>query len=289
MKSVSLNTVLSLLKYKVSIAVTFTAITGYVIYTRSFDFRIFFLIFGMFTLAGGSSALNEYQERNYDAIMPRTKDRPIPTGKVTALQGLFISIFFIVTGLFILYFSFGIVPALLGAFNVLWYNLLYTNLKRITAFAVVPGSLVGAVPALIGWTAAGGYFLESTIVFIAFFLFIWQVPHFWLLMLKYGKEYESAGFPTINNVINPVNLKRIIFSWIVATSSVSIMIPLFLINISFPFFILIFILNVLFIVIFTRLSFGKTAELNLMKSFISINVYMLLFMVLLIIFHLLPL
>lgn len=289
MKSVSLNTVLSLLKYKVSIAVTFTAITGYVIYTRSFDFRIFFLIFGMFTLAGGSSALNEYQERNYDAIMPRTKDRPIPTGKVTALQGLFISIFFIVTGLFILYFSFGIVPALLGAFNVLWYNLLYTNLKRITAFAVVPGSLVGAVPALIGWTAAGGYFLESTIVFIAFFLFIWQVPHFWLLMLKYGKEYESAGFPTINNVINPVNLKRIIFSWIVATSSVSIMIPLFLVNISLPFFIFIFILNVLFIVIFTRLSFGKTAELNLMKSFISINVYMLLFMVLLIIFHLLPL
>lgn len=289
MKSVSLNTVLSLLKYKVSIAVTFTAITGYVIYTRSLDFRIFFLIFGMFTLAGGSSALNEYQERNYDAIMPRTKDRPIPTGKVTALQGLFISIFFIVTGLFILYFSFGIVPALLGAFNMLWYNLLYTNLKRITAFAVVPGSLVGAVPALIGWTAAGGYFLESTIVFIAFFLFIWQVPHFWLLMLKYGKEYESAGFPTINNVINPVNLKRIIFSWIVATSSVSIMIPLFLVNISLPFFILIFILNVLFIVIFTRLSFGKTAELNLMKSFISINVYMLLFMVLLIIFHLLPL
>ena len=289
MKSVSLNTVLSLLKYKVSIAVTFTAITGYVIYTRSFDFRIFFLIFGMFTLAGGSSALNEYQERNYDAIMPRTKDRPIPTGKVTALQGLFISIFFIVTGLFILYFSFGIVPALLGAFNVLWYNLLYTNLKRITAFAVVPGSLVGAVPALIGWTAAGGYFLESTIVFIAFFLFIWQVPHFWLLMLKYGKEYESAGFPTINNVINPVNLKRIIFSWIVATSSVSIMIPLFLVNISLPFFIFIFILNVLFIVIFTRLSFGKTAELNLMKSFISINVYMLLFMILLIIFHLLPL
>lgn len=289
MKSVSLNTVLSLLKYKVSIAVTFTAITGYVIYTRSLDFRIFFLIFGMFTLAGGSSALNEYQERNYDAIMPRTKDRPIPTGKVTALQGLFISIFFIVTGLFILYFSFGIVPALLGAFNMLWYNLLYTNLKRITAFAVVPGSLVGAVPALIGWTAAGGYFLESTIVFIAFFLFIWQVPHFWLLMLKYGKEYESAGFPTINNVINPVNLKRIIFSWIVATSSVSIMIPLFLVNISLPFFILIFILNVLFIAIFTRLSFGKTAELNLMKSFISINVYMLLFMVLLIIFHLLPL
>jgi len=285
MKSVSLNTVLSLLKYKVSIAVTFTAITGYVIYTRSFDLRIFLLIIGVFSLAGGSSSLNEYQERNYDAIMPRTKDRPIPTGKVTPLQAFFISFFFIAIGLFVLYLSFGIVPALFGAFNVFWYNLVYTNLKRITAFAVVPGSLVGAVPAFIGWTAAGGYYLESTIVFIAFFLFIWQVPHFWLLMLKYGKEYEAAGFPIINNVITPVNLKRIIFTWIVATASVSIMIPLFLVNVSFPFFIFIFILNVLFIGIFTKLTFGKTAELNFRKSFISINVYMMLFMVMLIIFH----
>jgi protoheme IX farnesyltransferase len=185
-----------------------------------------------------------------------------------------------------LYFFFGIVPALLGLFNIFWYNLLYTNLKRITPFAVVPGSLTGAVPIFIGWTAAGGNLLDSTVVFIGFFIFIWQIPHFWLLMLKYGDEYEVAGFPTINQSINPQNLKRIIFSWIIATSASSIMVPLFLVNISMVFFIIIFALNILFVLTFAKLSFGKVADLNLKKSFISINIYMILFMIMLVIFHL---
>jgi heme o synthase len=180
------------------------------------------------------------------------------------------------------------VPALLGLFNIFWYNLVYTNLKRYTPFAVVPGSLVGAVPVLIGWTAGGGLLFESTIVFIAFFLFIWQIPHFWLLMLKYGHEYEQAGFPTINQSISPVSLRMIIFSWVIATSAFSVAIPLFLSNISLPFFLVIFVLNILFVSIFARLSFGKVAKLNLTKSFISINVYMILFMILLIIHHLIP-
>jgi len=180
---------------------------------------------------------------------------------------------------------FGWIPALLGLFNIFWYNLLYTNLKRVTSFAVVPGSLVGAVPVFIGWTAAGGELFNSTIVFIGFFLFIWQIPHFWLLMLKYGKEYERAGFPTINQAFNPKSLRNIIFMWLVATSFVSITIPLFLVELSVPFFILIFVLNLSFIGIFAKLSFGEAAELNFKKSFIGINIYMMLFMILLIAFH----
>ncbi|MDR3652117.1 MAG: protoheme IX farnesyltransferase [Paludibacter sp.] len=286
MKSISLNTLLVLVKHKVSVAVTFTAITGYLIYTGSFDFRILFLVIGVYMLAGGSSALNEFQERKYDALMPRTKDRPIPSGKMSSLQALIVSILFIITGSFVLYINFGIIPASLGLFNVIWYNLIYTNLKRITAFAVVPGSLVGAVPAFIGWTAAGGYLFESTIVFIAFFMFIWQIPHFWLLMLKYGKEYEAAGFPTINQSVSKVNLRIIIFSWVIATSFSSLIIPLFLVNLSWLFFSAVFVLNILFVGVFTKLAFGDIAEINFKKSFISINVYMLLFMVMLIIYHL---
>jgi len=286
MKTVSLNTILTLIKFKVSLAVTFTAITGYMVFKGGFDLHIFVLASGVFILAGGSSALNEVQESNYDAKMSRTKHRPIPSGELSSQQALIISVLFILSGIFLLYVSFGIVPALLGAFNIVWYNLFYTNLKRITPFAVVPGSLVGAVPVLIGWSAAGGYLFESTIVFIAFFLFIWQIPHFWLLMLKYGDEYEQAGFPTINQSISPDSLKRIIFSWVLATSAFSITIPLFLRNISIPFFLLIFVMNIVFVLVFTKLSFGKVADLNLKKSFISINVYMLLFMILLILFNL---
>jgi protoheme IX farnesyltransferase len=286
MNLTTLKTLLSLLKYKVSLAVTFTAITGYIVYTGSFDFQIIKLMLGVFILAGGSSGLNEYQEYKYDAKMLRTMHRPIPSGLISPHNARSVSIIFIFTGILSLYISFGSIPAILGLFNVVWYNLFYTNLKRITPYAVVPGSLVGAVPVLMGWTAGGGYIFESGIVFIAFFLFIWQIPHFWLLMLKYGSDYEQAGFPTINQSIEPKSLKKIIFSWVMATSAFSISIPLFLRNISMPFFLLIFVLNMLFIIVFAKLSFGKVADLNLKRSFVSINVYMILFLVLMMLHHL---
>lgn len=281
----NLQLILALIKYKVSIAVTFTAITGYVVYTGHFDFQIITLVLGVFLLAGGSSALNECQESKYDAKMPRTMNRPIPTGKISLANAVVVSVMFCLAGLFVLYYNFGAITAALGLLNLVWYNLIYTYLKRVSSFAVVPGSLVGAIPAFMGWTAAGGYVFQPTIIFIAFFLFIWQIPHFWLLMIKYGKEYEEAGFKTINQAVNSGNLKMIIFAWVVATSFSSIIVPLFLVNISLPFFLVIFGLNLAFIAIFTKLSFGNVAELNFRKSFISINIYMMLFMLMLIIFH----
>jgi len=281
-----LHSIPALIKYKVSIAVTFTAITGYIVFTGRFDFHIINLVLGVFFLASGSSALNECQESEYDAKMPRTMKRPIPTGKLSLTEAIIISTIFCLVGLSILYFSFGTVTALLGVINLVWYNLIYTYLKRVSSFAVVPGSLVGAIPAFMGWTAGGGYVFEPTIIFIAFYLFIWQIPHFWLLMLKYGKEYEEAGFKTINQAVTAGNLKLIIFAWVIATSFSSIIVPLFLVNISLPFFLLIFALNIGFIAIFTKLSFGKVAELNFRKSFVSINLYMMIFMIMLIAFHL---
>ena len=286
MKIISLNSFLTLIKYKVSLAVTFTATTGYLVYTGYFDVKVFNLIAAVFILAGGSGALNQYQERKYDQLMDRTKFRPIPSKKISPHSALLISVLFILGGLIYLYFAFGKVPSLLGLFNIVWYNVLYTNLKRITPFAVVPGSLVGAIPVLIGWTAAGGFVFERSIVFIAFFLFIWQIPHFWLLMMKYGDQYEKAGFPTINQSIHVTGLKKIIFSWVLATSAFSIAIPLFLTEISWPFFIIVFLLNIAFVTVFAILSFGKESVVSLKNSFISINVYMILFMGLLILFHL---
>ncbi len=282
---INLNTIPALIKYKVSIAVTFTAITGYIVFTRTLDINILALILGVFLLASGSSALNEFQESEFDAKMQRTKNRPIPSGTLSPLNALIISVIFILSGLAVLYCFFSLTTVLLGIFNVLWYNLIYTYLKRITAFAVVPGSLVGAIPAFIGWTAAGGYVFNTTIVFIAFFMFIWQIPHFWLLMVKYGKQYEQAGFPTINQTMSPEGLKTIILVWIIATSVSSVMVPLFLQEISVIFFIAIFVLNISFVAIFIKLSFGKIAEINFKQSFISINIYMMLFMLMLIVFH----
>ena len=286
MKKISLKTILALIKFRVSIAVTFTAITTYIVYAETVDFKILWVVLGVFLLASGASALNEYQEHKYDALMKRTQNRPIPSGDLSPLQALIISWMFIIGGAAVLYFAFNTVTALLGLFNILWYNGIYTSLKRITAFAVVPGSLVGAIPAFIGWTAAGGYVFDSTIVFISFYLFIWQVPHFWLLMLKYGSEYEQAGFPTINTAVKPQSLNKIIFTWVLGTAFSSIIIPLFLVNISLPFFLLVFVLNLSFIFLFIKLAFGKEQTINFRKSFIGINVYMMVFMIMLIAFHL---
>jgi protoheme IX farnesyltransferase len=252
-----------------------------------FNLHIIFLAIGVFLLAGGAGALNQVKERRYDARMERTRHRPIPSGKISAGKALTVAILFIICGALVLYFFFGLITAALGLFNIFWYNLLYTNLKKVTAFAVVPGSLTGAVPALMGWTAAGGSVLDSTIIFIAFFLFIWQVPHFWLLMLKYGKEYEEAGFPTINRSVSPANLRLIVFAWIIATSASSMMVPFFISDISIVLFASIFILNILFVATFIKLSFGKSAVVNLRSSFLSLNIYMLLFMVIMAVYHLL--
>ena len=281
-----LKSIAVLVKYKVSLSVTFTAVVGSIFYTGSFDRQILILGLGVFILAGGSSALNEFHESKYDAQMARTKHRPIPSGDLSARNALLISILFILTGLFLLYSFFGMVTASLGLFNILWYNLFYTNLKRYTPFAVVPGSLTGAIPVLMGWTAVGGNVFDTAILFVAFFLFIWQIPHFWLLMLKYGKEYEEAGFPTINQAVSPANLKVIIFSWVIATSIASIMVPLVMVNSSGMFFLGIFVLNLLFIGIYAKLSFGIVAELNFKRSFMSINIYMFFFMIMLIVYRL---
>ncbi len=287
MKIISLNTVSELIKYKVSLAVCFTAAAGYIISSASIDVNLINLSIGIFILAGGSSALNEYQERNFDAKMKRTRYRPIPSARISPEQALFLAILLILIGLTVLYFSFGFITFLLGLFNVIWYNLFYTNLKKVTAFAVVPGSLTGALPVLIGWAASQANILETKIIFIAFFLFIWQIPHFWLLILKYGNEYAEAGFPTIKQNLDNKKIRKIIFSWVIATSLSSLLIPLFDVSISAFYFLIIFILNLLFVGIFIKLSFGNITDFKLRKSFISINVYMIMFMIVITLYHLL--
>ncbi len=287
MVNISLRTVIKLMKLKVSVAVTFTAIAGYIIHSHSISFDIIYLIAGVLLFASGSSALNQVQESPYDAIMPRTLMRPIPTGLLSRQHGFILSLFFILSGSAILYFAFDAITMLLGLFNVLWYNGIYTPLKRISAFAVVPGSLVGAVPAYIGWAAAGGSIYDTTILFIGLFLFIWQVPHFWLLMLKYGEEYKLAGFKTVTSTFSSITLPKIIFAWVISTSFSSIIVPLFLDTLSLWFFIVIFILNLMFISLFIQMVFKTEEPIPFKRSFIGINIYMMVFMLLLIVFHLL--
>ena len=270
----------------VSLAVSFSAATGYLVARSSIDLDILWLILGVVLLGGGASALNQFQEKDTDALMSRTKNRPIPSGKISATNGLLISIFLCVSGFLILYFSSGLVPASLGALNLIWYNGFYTYLKKKTAFAVVPGSLTGVTPLLIGWSAAETSLFHPVIIFISFFMYMWQIPHFWLLHIKYATDYEKAGLGVLHRLFSNNQIKRIVFIWIVATSFTSLLLPYFEIIKSGYLSVILVIVNVVLLISFYRIMILNKYAFEYKKAFIEINAFMLIVMLLLILDYL---
>jgi protoheme IX farnesyltransferase len=218
---------LELIKVKITAFVTVTTAFGYIAAGGKVDGAMIPVLFGVLLLAFGSAALNHYQEKDFDSKMNRTKSRPIPSGRISPVNVLKISLILVLTGSAILIFTNGFLVAGLGWLNLFWYNFVYTLLKRKSAFAIVPGSLVGAIPPAIGWAAAGSSLSDPQIIIISFFFFIWQIPHFWLLLLVMDRDYLQAGFPTLTQIFNHDQLSRITFIWIIATAVTGLMIPLF--------------------------------------------------------------
>jgi len=218
---------LTLMKVRITVATAITTGAGHVIATGRFAPEIWLPLLGTFLLASGSSALNQCQEAAIDARMPRTRNRPLPAGRFSPRAGLFISGLLILFGFYFLAsVELNTMTLLgLGAFAVLWYNGVYAMLKRVTAFAAVPGALVGAVPPMIGWVAAGGELGAPLIVLLAAFYFVWQIPHFWLLLLMQGDEYEAAGLPVLTAIFSPRQLQRITFMWVLATAAAGLVLP----------------------------------------------------------------
>ena len=199
---------------------------GYIAASNILDSDFIFLLIGVLLLACGSAALNHYQERKTDALMTRTKNRPIPSGKINPTTALEISFFLILSGIILIAIAGNLISALFGIINLIWYNAIYTPLKKKTPFAIIPGSLVGAIPPIIGWTAAGGELIHPQIFMTAFFFFIWQIPHFWLLLLVLDEDYKKAGMPTLTNLFSKEQLARITFIWIMATAISSLFLPM---------------------------------------------------------------
>ncbi len=216
-----------LIKIRITVFVTVTTAFGYIAAVGHINFQIIPVLLGVLFLAFGSASFNHYQEKDFDGKMDRTKSRPIPSGRISSFSALYISIIFVLSGSLILFFGSNLLSLGLGLLNLVWYNFIYTLLKRRSAFAIVPGSLVGAIPPMIGWVGAGGPIFDPQIIVIAFFFFIWQIPHFWLLLLVLDKDYRQAGFPTLTQVFSREQLSRITFVWIIATAVTGLMIPLY--------------------------------------------------------------
>ncbi|MBK6347859.1 MAG: protoheme IX farnesyltransferase [Bacteroidales bacterium] len=268
-------------KFSISLPVGLTTFTGYLLANRGFDIESVFPVAGVFLLASAASALNQVQEHKIDLQMPRTRNRPIPSGRISLTGAWVFILIFSVSGLFILYHFSGLMPFILGIVNFIWYNGIYTPLKRTTAFAVVPGSVVGALPPLIGWVAAGGSMTDQVAVALGFFFFIGQIPHFWLLLLRFGHEYEMAGLQSLTTRLNNIQIRRLTFVWIVATATTAFMLPGFYrFNYTAIVYIL-WILSVLLVVKFTGLIRSYREDVEFRSSFLLINVYYFFVMVLL--------
>jgi len=212
-----LSSLVELCKLKITVAVTITTVAGYALGAARIDSAIILPTFGLFLVACGSAALNHWQERDTDARMDRTRERPIPSGRISALQAACFAFFLVISGAMILYFQSGLTASLLSLLAMIWYNGFYTPLKKVSAYAVVPGGLIGSIPPMVGWVAAGRGVLDLEILAFAFFIFLWQVPHFWLLSMFLGQDYEKGGFPCISNLFSEAQMRRIIYSWSVAT------------------------------------------------------------------------
>lgn len=177
-------------------------------------------------LCAGCGVLNQVQERDLDARMQRTAERPLASGRLRPRGGLLLALGFLgvgLTGLGVV----GAVPFLLGAVAVFWYNGVYTPLKRRTALAVLPGAFCGAFPPLIGWTAAGSPPGHYVIVLLCGLLVLWQIPHFLLFVSRHRQDYLQAGLPVFSANIPAVHLRRILILWLAAVSIAALLLPAF--------------------------------------------------------------
>lgn len=218
---------LKLTKFPIILLSTLSAATGYILTGAVLDLKFPLFLISLMTLAAGSAALNQVQDREFDAKMERTNNRPIPGGDISANSAFLISSILLISGSLSLLFSFNTTTFFLGILTVLLYNGIYTYLKRVTPYAVLPGALIGALPPAIGWTASGGDYTSITLIGLMFFFYLWQVPHFWLLLGIRSDEYSEAGYPVITKMFSMETFSRIIFIWISAVLCTGIFLPMF--------------------------------------------------------------
>lgn len=199
------NTLISdlkqLTKVGLSMSVVFSSIAGYLLAADVIEFYILLMLaFGGYFMVGASNAFNQIIEKDTDALMKRTKNRPLPTARMSVNVAMTIAILFTLAGLTILY-TINPKTALFGAISIFLYTSVYTPLKSVTPLAVFVGAIPGAIPFMLGWVAATNHFgIEAGMLFMI--QFFWQFPHFWAIGWLQFEEYQKAGFNML-----PMNTK----------------------------------------------------------------------------------
>lgn len=272
-----------IVKMRITVMVSFTTALGYFLGANKISFDFIYPVIGIFLLACGSAALNQYQERNTDALMDRTKNRPIPSGRVKGLSVFIISMSLLILGSALLILKTNFTALSVGLITFFWYNGVYTLLKKKMALAIIPGSLVGALPPIAGWAAAGAGIFDIKILYIALYFFVWQIPHFWLLLLIHGEDFSRGGFPVLTDSMNKKAIAAITFVMLLVTVLVTVAIPVFnIINYSTTYYLLL-MFGAFMIYSAHRFFVSELGKKDILKAFIGINIFTLFFIILLIV------
>lgn len=187
--------IMLLTKFRLASLVVFSAVMAYLLaMPTSVDMvKIVLLSFGGFLVTGSSNAINQIIEKDIDKLMNRTKERPLPAGRMTLVEACLIAGISGIAGILVLGFAFNSLSGLLGALALISYGFIYTPFKRISPAVVFIGGVPGSMPLLIGWTAATGTIGLGGIILFTI-QFFWQIPHFWAIAWLLNDDYKRGGY-----------------------------------------------------------------------------------------------
>lgn len=263
-------------KAGLAISVVFSSIAGYLLgFDATYPFSwmtLFALTIGGYCMVGASNAFNQVIEKDLDSLMDRTKNRPVPSGRMSANSALFIASFLTIIGLILLY-NINPKTAMFGAISIFLYTSIYTPLKTITPLSVFVGAFPGAIPFMLGWVAATNHFgIEAGTLFLI--QFFWQFPHFWAIGWFLFEDYEKAGFfmlPTGKKDTKTATQIILYTLWLIVTS----LIPYFgytgKLQISLPSAILVFLIGIWMLLYAVKLYHARTPKAARALMLVSVS------------------
>jgi protoheme IX farnesyltransferase len=213
-----------LVKARLTFLVLLTTLVGFYLGTEGSVSlaRMAHLMLGTGLLASGAAALNQWLEREHDARMRRTEDRPLPAGRLQPGTVLWVGSVASVAGILYLALGVNLISSVLGVVTLLSHLFIYTPLKRITWWNTIVGAVPGALPPLIGWTAARGS-LEGPGWTLFLILALWQIPHFLAIAWMFREDYRQAGFvmlPVVDPTGRRTSGQAILFCWLLLVAAV---------------------------------------------------------------------
>jgi protoheme IX farnesyltransferase len=277
----------SLVKYHLQAAkvplcllVSFSALFGFSLSSQRIGLHGVLLGVSVFLLACGGASLNSFQEHRWDRLMQRTRRRPVAAGLLGPEQARKQGQILAGAGLCLLLLGFASpAPVLAGIVALVLYNLVYTPLKYRSIWAIIPGAICGAIPPYIGWLAGGGTLLSPIIGCVFVLLVIWQMPHFWLVVLANRRDYHESVLPSLAQLMPEQSLRLVSIVWIMAL--VSVLHTLIVLLNGLPAGIRLMISLVSLVVLgFFGLQLGISKRPDYRRLFIVLNSFMLLVMAL---------